>query len=127
MSHPIALAAFKGDRQSVCHNLFKPKNLMWVEITALNQVPEWDVLKVKVEGISLIFNRQGMNVTCYRNACTHLEYPIDMGKVSNGIITCPFHKYQYKLDTGKCLNALGDSLESYPVKIEGDRVFVDID
>ena len=100
---------------------------MWVEITALNQVPEWDVLKVKVEGISLIFNRQGMNVTCYRNACTHLEYPIDMGKVSNGIITCPFHKYQYKLDTGKCLNALGDSLESYPVKIEGDRVFVDID
>ena len=99
---------------------------MWVEITALNQVPEWDVLKVKVEGISLIFNRQGMNVTCYRNACTHLEYPIDMGKVSDGIITCPFHKFRYKLDTGKCLNA-PDSLESYPIKIEGDRVFVDID
>ena len=99
---------------------------MWVEITALNQVPEWDVLKVKVEGISLIFNRQGMNVTCYRNACTHLEYPIDMGKVSNGIITCPFHKFRYKLDTGKCLNA-PDSLESYPIKIEGDRVFVEID
>lgn len=100
---------------------------MWVEITGLNQVPEWDILKVKVEGISLILNRQGMNVTCYRNACTHLEYPIDMGKINNGIITCPFHKYQYKLDTGKCLNAPGDSLESYPVKIEDDRVFVDID
>ena len=99
---------------------------MWVEITALNQVPEWDILKVKVEKISLILNRQGMNVTCYRNACTHLEYPIDMGKVSDGIITCPFHKFRYKLDTGKCLNA-PDSLESYPIKIEGDRVFVDID
>ena len=99
---------------------------MWVEITALNQVPESDILKVKVEETSLILNRQGMNVTCYRNACTHLEYPIDMGKVSDGIITCPFHKFRYKLDTGKCLNA-PDSLESYPVKIEGDRVFVDID
>ena len=99
---------------------------MWVEITALNQIPESDILKVKVEKISLILNRQGMNVTCYRNACTHLEYPIDMGKVSDGIITCPFHKFRYKLDTGKCLNA-PDSLESYPVKIEGDRVFVDID
>jgi nitrite reductase/ring-hydroxylating ferredoxin subunit len=99
---------------------------MWVEITALNQIPESDILKVKVEKISLILNRQGMNVTCYRNACTHLEYPIDMGKVSDGIITCPFHKFRYKLDTGKCLNA-PDSLESYPIKIEGDRVFVDID
>jgi nitrite reductase/ring-hydroxylating ferredoxin subunit len=100
---------------------------MWVEITGLNQVAEWGVLKVKVEGTSLILNRQGLNVTCYRNACTHLEYPIDMGKVSSGIITCPFHKYQYKLDSGKCLNAPADSLESYPVKIEGDRVFVEID
>jgi nitrite reductase/ring-hydroxylating ferredoxin subunit len=100
---------------------------MWVEITALNQVPEWGVLKVKVEGTSLILNRQGANVTCYRNACSHLEYPIDMGKVSGGIITCPFHKYQYKLDSGKCLNAPADALESYQVKIEGYRVFVEID
>lgn len=100
---------------------------MWVEVTALNQVPEGGVLKVKVEETSVILNRQGMNVTCYRNACSHLEYPIDMGKVNNGIITCPFHKYQYKLDTGKCLNAPSDSLESYPVKIEGERVFVEID
>lgn len=100
---------------------------MWVEITALDRVPEWGVLPVKVEGISLILNRQGMKVTCYRNACSHLEYPIDMGKVSNGIITCPFHKYQYKLDSGKCVNAPTDSLESYPVKIEGESVFVEID
>jgi len=99
---------------------------MLVEITALNQIPERDIVKVKVEDISLILNRQGANVTCYRNACTHLEYPIDMGKVDNGIITCPFHKFRFKLDTGKCLNS-PDSLESYPVKIEGDRVFVEID
>ena len=99
---------------------------MWVEITALNQIPESDILKVKVEDTSLILNRQGTHVTCYRNACTHLEYPIDMGKVDNGIITCPFHKFRYKLDTGKCLNA-PDFLESYPIKIEGDRVFVEID
>ncbi|XZN89271.1 MAG: Rieske 2Fe-2S domain-containing protein [Microcoleus sp.] len=30
-------------------------------------------------------------IACYRNACTHLEYPIDMGKVSGGIITCPLN------------------------------------
>jgi nitrite reductase/ring-hydroxylating ferredoxin subunit len=99
---------------------------MWVEITALNHVPEWDILEVKVEDISLILNRQGMNVNCYRNACTHLEYPIDMGKISNGIITCPFHKFKYKLDSGKCLNAPAPGLQSYPVKIEGDRIFVEI-
>jgi nitrite reductase/ring-hydroxylating ferredoxin subunit len=97
---------------------------MWVEVATLNRVPESDILTVQVEGISLILNRQGTNVTCYRNACTHLEYPIDMGNVSNGIITCPFHKFQYQLDTGKCLNAPAPWLQSYPVKIEGERIFV---
>jgi nitrite reductase/ring-hydroxylating ferredoxin subunit len=97
---------------------------MWVEVAALNRVPESGILTVQIEGISLILNRQGMNVTCYRNACTHLEYPIDMGKVSSGIITCPFHKFQYKLDTGKCLNSPAPALQSYPVKIKGDRIFV---
>jgi nitrite reductase/ring-hydroxylating ferredoxin subunit len=99
---------------------------MWIEITTLNHVPELGVLTVQVEEISLILNRQRMKVTCYRNACTHLRYPIDMGKVSNGIITCPFHKFQYRLDKGKCLNAPASGLQSYPVKIEGDRVFVEI-
>jgi nitrite reductase/ring-hydroxylating ferredoxin subunit len=105
---------------------FKQKYVMWVEITALDRVPEWGVLPVKVEEILLILNRQGMKVACYRNACTHLEYPIDMGKVSNGTITCPFHKFRYELESGKCLNAPADPLESFPVKIEGDRVFVEI-
>jgi nitrite reductase/ring-hydroxylating ferredoxin subunit/Fe-S cluster biogenesis protein NfuA len=100
------------------------KEYKWVEIATVKQIPEWGVLAAKVEGNSVILWRKGDRVFCYHNACTHLAYPIDMEQVNSGIITCPFHRFQYKLETGECLTAPELPLESYPVRIEGEKVFV---
>ena len=98
----------------------------WVEVARVNYVPSGAVFPVEVAENSLILWRVGEEVKCYRNACTHLTYPIVMGKVNEGIITCPFHKFQYRLETGECLTAPDIPLESYPVKIEGEKVFVQL-
>ncbi|MEH2331985.1 NifU family protein [Nostoc sp.] len=96
----------------------------WIKVATIEQVPEFSVLAVQLAGNSLILHRQGIIVKCYRNACTHLGSALDRGKVENGIITCPSHGFQYKLETGECLTAPDVSLQSYPVKIKDDKVFV---
>ncbi|WP_392530420.1 NifU family protein [Nostoc sp. C117] len=96
----------------------------WIKVATIEQVPEFSVLAVQLAGNSLILHRQGITVKCYRNACTHLGSTLDKGKVENGIITCPSHGFQYKLKTGECLTAPDLSLQSYPVKIKDDKVFV---
>ncbi|MEH2166450.1 MAG: NifU family protein [Nostoc sp.] len=96
----------------------------WIKVATIEQVPEFSVLAVQLAGSSLILHRQGIIVICYRNACTHLGSALDRGKVENGIITCPSHGFQYKLETGECLTAPDVSLQSYPVKIKDDKVFV---
>ena len=96
----------------------------WIKVATIDQVPEFSVLAVQLAGTSLILHRQGVTVTCYRNACTHLGSSLEKGKVENGIITCPAHGFQYKLETGKCLTAPDVSLQSYLVKIKDDKVFV---
>ncbi|RCJ29083.1 hypothetical protein A6770_01450 [Nostoc minutum NIES-26] len=98
----------------------------WVKVTNVDKIPEFGVFAVKVVGHSLILYRQGINITCYCNACTHLASPLDTGKVENGIITCPSHGFQYNLETGECLTATDVPLQSYPVQIKGDKVFVQI-
>jgi nitrite reductase/ring-hydroxylating ferredoxin subunit/Fe-S cluster biogenesis protein NfuA len=98
----------------------------WVKLATVDQVPESSVLAVQFAGNSLILHRQGVNITCYRNACTHLGDSLEAGKVENGIITCPSHGFQYNLETGECLTAPDVSLKSYPVKIKGDNVFVQL-
>ncbi|MEH2151378.1 NifU family protein [Nostoc sp.] len=101
-----------------------PITSTWVKVATIEQVPEFGVLAVQLAGNSLILHRQGATVTCYRNACAHLGYPLEKSKVENGIITCPSHGFQYKLETGECLTAPDVSLQSYLLKIKGDKVFV---
>lgn len=96
----------------------------WIKVATIDQVPEFSVLAVQLAGNSLILYRQGVTVKCYRNAYTHLGSPLEEGKVENGIITCPSHGFQYKLETGECLTAPDISLQSYPVNIKDDKVFV---
>ncbi|MEH2323322.1 MAG: NifU family protein [Nostoc sp.] len=96
----------------------------WIKVATIDQLPEFNVLVVQFAGTSLILYRQGVTVTCYRNACSHLGSPLEKGKVENGIITCPSHGFQYSLETGKCLTAPDISLQSYLVKIKDERVFV---
>jgi nitrite reductase/ring-hydroxylating ferredoxin subunit/Fe-S cluster biogenesis protein NfuA len=96
----------------------------WIKVATIDEVPEFSVIAVQLAGTSLILHRQGVTVKCYRNACTHLGSPLEKGKVENGIITCPAHGFQYKLETGKCLTVPDVSLQSYPVKVKGDKVFV---
>jgi Fe-S cluster biogenesis protein NfuA/nitrite reductase/ring-hydroxylating ferredoxin subunit len=96
----------------------------WVKVATIEQVPELGVLAVQLAGTSLILYRQGVTFKCYRNACAHLGNPLEDGKVKNGVITCPFHGFEYNLETGKCLIVPDISLQSYPVKIKGDNIFV---
>lgn len=99
-------------------------NYSWVKLTTFEQIPESGILAVKFAGYSLILHRQGVNISCYKNSCTHLASPIHEGGVENGIITCPSHGFQYRLDTGECLTVPDVFLQSYPVKIKDDNIFV---
>ncbi|MEA5578182.1 Rieske (2Fe-2S) protein [Anabaena sp. UHCC 0451] len=59
----------------------------------------------------------------YHNACSHLGFPLDKGKVDNGVITCASHQFQYDLKTGKCLTVPDVSLQGYEVRVKGDNVY----
>ncbi|WP_341525242.1 NifU family protein [Nostoc sp. UHCC 0302] len=98
----------------------------WLKVANTDQIPESGVMIVKIGDNSLILYSQGVKVTCYRNACAHLGYPLDQGKVENGIITCSYHGFEYNLETGQCLTTPEISLHSYPVQIKGDKVFVQL-
>ncbi|KIC89248.1 nitrite reductase small subunit NirD [Flavihumibacter sp. ZG627] len=41
-------------------------------------------------------------------------------------VACPFHKKTFSLETGECLNGDECSIETYGVKVEGDKVFIGI-
>lgn len=98
----------------------------WIRVTTVDKVPKSGILAVRVAGNSLILFRQGNNISCYHNACSHLGATLDESKVENGIITCPAHGFKYRLETGECLTVPDVSLQSYPLQIKENKVFVQL-
>ncbi|MCU0568964.1 MAG: NifU family protein [Oculatellaceae cyanobacterium Prado106] len=98
----------------------------WREVTSLAEVPTASVLAMKVEGKSIILHRQGNQVTCFHNACSHLGVPIDSGEQHQNLLTCPYHGFQYRLDTGDCLTSPEIPLQRYPVEVRDGQVFVQL-
>lgn len=60
------------------------------------------------------------------NSCPHQGGPLGEGSIENGILRCPWHGWDYHPCSGKA-PGFDDGVETFPVKIEEDAVFVGIE
>ena len=96
----------------------------WHYAARLTEIPDGGVKAQILEGEKILLSRRGSIVTCFQNACAHLGLALDEGEVADGIITCPFHQFQYDLMTGECLTAPSIQLQPHAVRVIGSRVEV---
>ncbi len=96
----------------------------WAAIIGIEEIGEGDICIIEHDGHSLLFWRQGSDVRCYENACAHLGMPLDGGQLEDGILTCPYHGFQYVLATGECLTAPEVQLQPHAVRLTAGRVQV---
>ncbi len=96
----------------------------WRPVCALDDIPQGGIATANVGGENVILSRQEAVVSCFQNACAHLGLELDGGEIVDGIITCPWHAFQYDLASGECLTAPEVALQSHAVRVIGDRVEV---
>ncbi|MCH9806661.1 MAG: NifU family protein [Alphaproteobacteria bacterium] len=94
----------------------------WVFATKLPQLPDGETISKDLEGQSVLLSRFGDRVTCFANVCAHMGLALDGGEVDSGLITCPYHGFQYSLESGECLTAPEVQLQPHGVRVVGDRV-----
>ncbi len=96
----------------------------WHDFCSLEEIPDVGVLTGKQGGVSLLVYRNGPDVTCVPNYCPHRGWPFDGAEVRAGVLTCPYHGYEFRLDTGQCLSSPSLPLDMYPVRVRDGRVEV---
>jgi len=58
--------------------------------------------------------------------CPHAGGPLEEGAMKNCEVICPLHDYRFDLITGRCSTDPGLTLETYPVFVEDNQVWVEI-
>lgn len=96
----------------------------WIDAAALSEIPEGGIREHRLKDRSVLLHRHGDRVSCVDNSCAHLGMPLDMGRVDQGVITCTYHGFRYRLETGECLTAPEVQLRVHAVRVLGTRVQV---
>src|SRR5690606_28197706 len=66
-------------------------------------------------------------VYAYEDRCAHLGVALSRGTLSGGVVTCRVHHYQYDARSGQGLNPRTLCLRSFPTRVEGGAVLVDVE
>jgi nitrite reductase/ring-hydroxylating ferredoxin subunit len=85
------------------------------------------MLDVRVEEKALLLVSLAGKVYAMSNLCTHLKCFLHNGKLEGKILTCPCHFAEFDVTTGAVLSGPAKlPLPTYPVKIEGNSILVEI-
>jgi sulfoxide reductase heme-binding subunit YedZ len=97
----------------------------WVDACAVDEIPEKRARIVTVSGERVAIFRYDGKVSAVSNVCQHQNGPLGEGRILDGCITCPWHGYQYRPDSGASPAPFREKVPAFAVRIRTGRVLID--
>ncbi len=100
--------------------------MSWTDMMSLAELAEKGKAVVRHDGRQILLVHGADGIFACVNRCPHEGYPLSEGTLTDGcVLTCNWHNWKFDLASGATLVG-GDRLTRYPVKLEADRVWVDL-
>jgi nitrite reductase/ring-hydroxylating ferredoxin subunit len=99
----------------------------WMTVADLSALETGSVTRVKAGEVDVaLYNIDG-EIYATHNICTHAHALLSDGWLEGDIIECPLHGGRFEAKTGKGLGApIPCDVKTYPVRIDGNSVQVDV-
>jgi toluene monooxygenase system ferredoxin subunit len=102
--------------------------MAFAKACSIEDLWEGDMLEVEIGGqVVLLVWPEGGEVRAYQGICPHQDIPLSEGKFDGRVVTCRAHLWTFDANTGEGLNPGDCRLAQYPVKTEGDDLYVDVE
>jgi len=92
-----------------------------------SELSKGDMKAFDVAGVKIAVANVAGTFHAFGNVCTHRRCPLAKGELEETTVTCPCHGSQFDVTTGAVLRGpAADSVESYPVRVHGDAIEVEV-
>jgi nitrite reductase/ring-hydroxylating ferredoxin subunit/DMSO/TMAO reductase YedYZ heme-binding membrane subunit len=97
----------------------------YVAICRVDAIPEKCAKVVSLAGERVaIFHYDG-KVSAISNVCQHQNGPLGEGRIIDGCVTCPWHGYQYRPESGAAPAPFKEKVPTFRTRVVKGIVFVD--
>lgn len=94
------------------------------DILAVDALHEGAMMAVTVERWAILLARIDGEYRAILDRCSHAAARLSTGLLRNGAVMCARHGARFDVATGKCLGSAYAPVRSFPVHVEGGRVWV---
>ena len=99
----------------------------WIRVATTPELPPGANCELVVEDrIVALFNVDG-ELFALDGVCPHQGGPLGKGALTGCIVTCPWHGWQFDVRDGQHQASATLRHAFFPVKVEQDEIFVDVD
>jgi len=96
-------------------------------ICRVGDVPEGEAKAVRVGNKLIAVFCQGGQLYAIDDMCPHMGASLSGGYVENGVVTCPWHAWRFRITDGTWADNPRIKIGSYPIRVVGDEVQVQVE
>ncbi len=96
-----------------------------VHVGAVSDIPEKRARIVCAAGERIAVFRYDGKISAISNACQHQNGPLGEGRIVDGLVTCPWHGYQYDPACGASPPPFTEKVPTFKVMVRNGQVYVD--
>lgn len=100
--------------------------MQWYKVHGLEYTGQPFIKKIKAYGKNICLVGYEGEVFALGARCPHAGEDLSGGWCKEGKLVCPVHRYSYDLTTGRGNPGQGDYVNTYPVKLKGNEVYVGV-
>jgi len=92
----------------------------------LSSIPENSVRECIVAGTPYAVCNVGGTIRAVSGICPHQGGPLGQGNIHEGRVVCPYHMWEFDCVTGEYDYNASLRIPTYPIKIEGDEILIEV-
>lgn len=93
----------------------------WIEAGLVEEIEQAGVKTLR-GGIAVFAHEDG--IYAVENRCPHMGFPLHVGSLCDGILTCHWHHARFDVCSGGTLDPWADDVPTHDVRLEGGKVYV---
>ena len=94
------------------------------EVCKVDRISEKCATIVSLSGERVAVFRYDGKVSAISNVCQHQNGPLGEGRIVDGCVTCPWHGYQYRPESGAAPAPFKEKIPTFRTKVVDGAVFV---
>lgn len=98
----------------------------WLDAGTLEDVWEGEMCAVSLGAVDVLLCNIDGQVHAFQDRCPHLASPLSEGELRDNILTCAAHEWVFDARTGNGVNPEDACLRRFPVRVDGDRILVQL-